>query len=111
MTQVLINIINNAKDALTKNKVEKPYIKISSKEEKDYISISIEDNAGGIDKKIFNKIFNPYFTTKHQSQGTGIGLYICKKIIENNLKGELFAQNTNVGARFVIKIPKDKELN
>lgn len=74
LTQVLINIINNAKDALTKNKVEKPYIKISSKEEKDYISISIEDNAGGIDKKIFNKIFNPYFTTKHQSQGTGIGL-------------------------------------
>jgi len=106
LIQVLINIINNSKDALVLNSIENPWIKVTLKEEEKDISIQIEDNGKGIKKEIFHKIYNPYFTTKHQSQGTGIGLYMCKKIITKSLKGKLFAKNTQDGVIFTIKLPK-----
>ncbi len=105
LTQVLINIINNAKDALSQNSNKEKWIKVSYKNSTEDVTIYVEDNAGGIKESILPKIFDPYFTTKHQSQGTGIGLYMCKKIIEQNLKGNLYAQNTKNGACFIIKIP------
>ena len=67
--------------------------------------ISIEDNAGGIDKNIINKIFDIYFTTKHQSQGTGLGLYISYEIIQKYFNGKLYVENSDSGAKFIIELP------
>ena len=99
-SQVVLNIINNAVDVLKQRDIKnkKINIKIEGK------TIKIEDNAGGIPEDIKDKIFEPYFTTKFQSQGTGIGLYMSKVIITQHFKGELLAYNSKDGAVFVIKI-------
>ena len=105
LTQVLINIINNAKDALLINDSEDKKITISLLKKGDYALITIEDNGGGISEDILPRIFEPYFTTKHPSQGTGLGLHISYKIITENLKGKLYAQNTKIGVKFFIELP------
>jgi signal transduction histidine kinase len=104
-SQVVLNIISNAKDALIENKVENPKVKIETKIEKDNVCISIKDNALGIKDEIINKIFEPYFTTKGEVQGTGIGLYMSKIIIEKNMNGEIYVENSHEGANFIIKLP------
>ena len=108
-SHVLINIINNSRDALKDKKGEK-LINIETKAFhdktlKECLHISITDNGGGIDDEIIDKVFEPYFTTKHQSSGTGIGLYMCKQIIESSMHGSISAKNKNDGACFTIKIP------
>ena len=103
-SQALLNIITNAKDVLILRAVENPSIDIDVRAENDYIEISLLDNAGGIDEEIIGKIFDPYFTTKHQSQGTGIGLYMTKMIIENNMNGNINIENSNNGAKFIIRL-------
>lgn len=112
-SHVLVNIINNARDVLTsKDGFKQIDIKtdfLHDEKQHNCIRISVQDNAGGIDEKIINKIFEPYFTTKHQSSGTGIGLYMCKQIIENSMNGDITVENKNNGACFVIKIPCVKE--
>jgi signal transduction histidine kinase len=97
--QVIMNIINNAIDVLNERNIQnkKIWIKIDN-------FIEIEDNAGGIRKDIIDKIFEPYFTTKFQSQGTGIGLYMSKIIITKHFNGNLYAYNSKNGAVFVIKV-------
>ena len=92
LIQCYMNIFNNSKDALktTTNK----YIFINSKIENDNIIISFKDNANGIKEKIKEKIFEPYFTTKHQSQGTGLGLSMTYSIIVDRMKGSIEAHNT-----------------
>jgi signal transduction histidine kinase len=105
LSQMLINIINNAKDALVQNKIKDPLIIISCYNQKNKAIITIEDNAGGIPTDILPKIFDPYFTTKHQSQGTGLGLYMSYKIVNESLKGKIYATNTTVGAKFTIELP------
>jgi len=115
-SQVIVNIINNAKDALIKKIECKRKIEIEiQKEESCFLFgetrsdktavITIKDNGGGIDNKIIDKIFEPYFTTKHSSQGTGLGLYMSKMIIEQSMKGLLEAKNLEDGALFTIKLP------
>jgi len=115
-SQVIVNIINNAKDALIKKMKCKRKIEIEiQKEESCFLFgetrsdktavITIKDNGGGIDNKIIDKIFEPYFTTKHSSQGTGLGLYMSKMIIEQSMKGLLEAKNLEDGALFTIKLP------
>lgn len=108
LTQVLVNILQNSKDALIKNNIEKPYVSISTLEDDRNIVIELEDNAGGIKKDIIEQIFDPYFTTKHKEQGTGLGLYMSKVIINDSFNGTLEAQNTNNGAKFIIRIPIKK---
>ena len=105
--QVIINIINNAIDALLENKVLTPSIQVEIDEFKEHIVISIEDNAGGIKDEIINRIFEPYFSTKGKN-GTGLGLYMSKMIIEEELQGTLEVQNSTQGACFSIKIPRKK---
>jgi signal transduction histidine kinase len=105
LSQVIINLFNNAKDAIVERKIEEPFIKISLNKEDNKAIITIEDNGGGIAEDIFPKIFDPYFTTKHQSQGTGLGLYMSKDIIEKHLHGKLYATNGDFGAIFTIELP------
>jgi signal transduction histidine kinase len=100
-SQVILNLITNAKDALIQNNTKEPKIIITIK--KDLISIC--DNAGGIDNKIKEKIFEPYFTTK--SKGTGIGLYMSKTIIEKHFNAQLTQKNQNNGSCFDIKLNID----
>jgi signal transduction histidine kinase len=103
-SQVLLNLIVNAKDALVENKINNPkiLIKISQKNNKNIILI--EDNAGGINKDIIDYIFNPYFTTKKE-KGTGIGLYLCRTIIEDEMGGKINVFNTQNNTCFKITLP------
>lgn len=104
--QVLLNIFSNAKDVLIEKNIENPFIKVSAFEDDNYVVINIQDNGGGILVEPKNKIFEPYFTTKEDANGTGIGLYMSKIIVEKNMKGKLRVKNTNDGALFIIYIPK-----
>lgn len=102
--QVLLNILSNAKDVLELRKVPEPFISIRMGCVGEYCVVSITDNGGGIDEEILPKIFDPYFTTKGPTLGTGIGLYMSKMIIEQNMGGSLTARNTGNGAEFIIKV-------
>ncbi len=102
--QVILNILNNAKDALISSENNPKKIEISLSLSTNIVNITICDNAGGIKRDILEKIFDPYFTTKHSKQGTGIGLYMSKKIIEQN-GGSIEVFNKNNGACFVINLP------
>ena len=107
MVQVLINIINNAKDVLVQNKIEKPKIDILIHEDREFNKLSICDNGIGIKKEIISRIFEPYFTTKENQNGTGLGLYISKVIIEDHILGKLEVENNEkAGAIFTISFPK-----
>ena len=114
LIQVLLNILKNAIDALEQKEGEK-YIFIDIYKEEDFVIIKIKDNAGGIPNDIINRIFEPYFTTKHKAQGTGIGLYMSEEIITRHMNGELLVENstyiyenkTFTGGLFTIKIPID----
>lgn len=109
LKQVLINIINNAREAIEQSKNENRIIKIGCTIDENSCIITIEDSGGGVPDTIMDKIFDPYFTTKFESQGTGIGLYMAKMIIEKHFLGALSAINVNNGARFEIKIPRLNE--
>ena len=113
-SQVLINIINNAKDAILSKNLDEKVIKINVCTIEDTIKITIYDNAGGIPEDIIDNIFNDHFTTKEDNGGTGIGLTMSKKIIEEHFEGSLLATNTQFilneksyyGACFTIEVPK-----
>jgi signal transduction histidine kinase len=100
--QVILNLVSNAKDAILNKNVKNPWIKIRAFPEGGRIVLTVSDNAGGINDNIIDKIFDPYFTTK--IDGTGIGLYMSKIIIENNMGGELTAKNLGEGAEFRISV-------
>ncbi|MCT7600513.1 sensor histidine kinase [Aliarcobacter butzleri] len=104
-SQVILNLLTNAKDAVLENKIENPLIIIQTKIDDKYIYISIKDNGLGIKDEIINKIFEPYFTTKDEGKGTGIGLYMSKIIIENNMNGKIEVKNEQNGANIIIKLP------
>jgi signal transduction histidine kinase len=82
------------------NNTAKKFITIQSQHKNDMLIIEVIDNGGGIDKEIIHKIFQPYFTTKFEAQGTGLGLYMSKMIIEKNMNGTIQAFNTKDGATF-----------
>ncbi|MDD2852298.1 MAG: hybrid sensor histidine kinase/response regulator [Desulfuromonadaceae bacterium] len=104
-SQVLLNIVVNAKEAILRQQPAVPHIEIvcSQKEEKALITVS--DNGGGIAPEHTDKIFDPYFTTKFKSQGTGVGLYMAKMIIERHMGGRISVTNSAVGAEVVIELP------
>ncbi|WP_368030457.1 ATP-binding protein [Arcobacter sp. s6] len=94
-SQIIVNILHNACDAikarLSSNELR--IIKITARQEKNKAIIEIVDNAGGIEKDIINKVFEPYFTTKHKYQGTGLGLYMTQKILKISMKGTIKVTN------------------
>ena len=101
---VLINIVNNAREAIEHTKSKKRQITVTCTNDKYHCTISIEDSGGGVPHHIMDKIFDPYFTTKFESQGTGIGLYMAKMIIEKHCLGKLSIYNTRNGACFEIRL-------
>ena len=107
LIQVVLNIINNSKDALIEQDIDEKKIDIFIEEdEEENIIIAIKDNGGGIDEDIIDKVFDPYFSTKQSKNGTGLGLYMSKMIIEEQMQWKLKVSNTENGALFQIVIDK-----
>lgn len=104
MIQVIIILLSNAVDALDKQSTPKKHIIINTNVTQDSRVITIEDNAGGIISENLTNIFDPYFTTKEQTGGTGLGLYIAKIIVEHKMNGEITVSNTHHGAKFSISL-------
>lgn len=105
LMQVMVNIVNNAKDALLERKVQNPVIKLEATLDHKGVIVVIKDNAGGIKEDVAERVFEPYFSTKSAKNGTGLGLYMAKTIIEEHLKGVISTFNDEEGAIFVLKLP------
>lgn len=104
LMQVIINVLNNAKDVFIERDIKNPIIKIYFKEDDDTQKIYIEDNAGGIEQSIVDKIFSPYFSTKTNKNGSGLGLYICKTILKRDNLGDIDLKVIDNGTQFIITI-------
>jgi len=102
--QAVLNILNNAGDALTERAIKDPMVTITICSGDNRAVVTIADNAGGIPEEIIAKIFDPYFTTKGPQHGTGVGLFMSKAIIEKNMGGKLAARNIANGAEFRIEV-------
>lgn len=107
--QVIINLISNAKDILTVRAVAKGHIVIEIDQNAEYSKVSVIDNAGGIKDEDFSHIFEPFFT-KEKSNGTGIGLFMSRMIIENNMKGIITVGNVDDGVAFCVTVPRPHNL-
>ena len=103
LVQVLLNILSNAKDVLIERKIEEPLIFVELRESEEGVIIDISDNGGGVAKEHEQKIFDPYFTTKSATQGTGLGLYMAKMILTEHLDATLTLINSEYGATFEIR--------
>ena len=117
--QVLVNVINNAKDALMTQPVNTRFMNIKTFIKNKRCVIEINDNGGGVEESIVSKIFDPYFTTKHKSQGTGIGLYMSHQIVVEHMKGSIYAKNIDFvkdknnykGCSLIIVLPITEKQN
>jgi C4-dicarboxylate-specific signal transduction histidine kinase len=106
LIQVILNILNNAIDAHNEVKPKNPSIIMDATDDDENISLLITDNAGGIDDEHMSHLFEPYYSTKGKN-GTGLGLYMSKMIVEKQFNGEIDVQTSSVGSTFIIKIPKN----
>ncbi|WP_415397948.1 PAS domain S-box protein [Sulfurimonas sp. CS5] len=106
LMQVFVSIINNSKDAIIQKKHKDAEIDVMVYEDDNYVITDICDNGGGIDMEILPKIFDPYFTTKDETTGTGLGLYMSKMIIDNHFDGNIEAYNQNEGVCFRVSLSK-----
>lgn len=107
--QVVLNILNNSKDAFADNGIEQRIIRISLKKTDRHAEIAISDNAGGIPEHMLPELFDAYVSTKHGGKGSGLGLYIARSIIEKNMQGRIMAENVDEGARFIMMLPLAEE--
>jgi C4-dicarboxylate-specific signal transduction histidine kinase len=108
VVQVLINIIKNARDAMIEKEIKNRKIIVRHYTKENFAIIEIQDNAGGIKNELKTKIFEPYFSTKQSKNGTGLGLYMSKKIIQQYCKGHIEVDNKDDGAVFTIQLPLDE---
>jgi len=104
LTQVFLNLINNARDAFKEENIPQPNIKITLDIKPDHYIISVYNNGGPIQEKLGNEIFDAYVSSKGE-KGTGLGLNICQTIIEDRFKGKIYFQNTQDGVTFYIELP------
>jgi C4-dicarboxylate-specific signal transduction histidine kinase len=102
LTQVLTKLITNSREAFKKNATSDPYISISSFVQNNKVNILVKDNAGGIPATIQNNIFEPYFTTKSEKNGKGLGLFLAKNIISRHFKGNIYAKTKDAQSEFLI---------
>ena len=107
LTQVILTLLQNAEDILLEKQTQNPYIKINTFEDDEYLYLQVIDNGGGIPQDILDKIFDPYFSTKHEKNGSGLGLYFAKSIIENNCDALLTVENNQDEAIFTIRFKKE----
>jgi C4-dicarboxylate-specific signal transduction histidine kinase len=105
LIQALLIIMNNSMDAINIKKVLNPIIHLSVEQKGANISIYIQDNAGGIPVDLIEKVYNPYFTTKHEFKGTGLGLYILKMLVEKSIRGSVEIVNANNGVLCTLSMP------
>jgi signal transduction histidine kinase len=105
LIQVLLNIFNNSKDAIKEFNSQNGVVIIDVIMLENSLKITIQDNGGGIDQEIIDRVFEPYFTTKFKDEGTGIGLYMSKMIIEESMGGRLKLENKDLGVLTTIKLP------
>jgi len=119
LKQIVLNILHNAQDIFRDRNIKNRKINLYAYMSDNHIYIEISDNAGGIKSDILPKIFDPYFTTRHETQGTGLGLYMSKELIHKGFNGDIYAINKNLcdddgdskaGACFTIKIPNFREI-
>jgi len=103
LKQVILNLIQNAQDILLEREISNPTIVIKTEEN----SLSVSDNGGGVPSEIIEKIFDPYFSTKTEKNGRGLGLYMSKMIIQEHCGGELRVENIGDGAQFTIQLPQE----
>ncbi len=111
LKQVCLNLIKNAEDVLLLKEVAEPTIWIRTYHDATHVYLEVADNAGGIDAGIMDKIFDPYFTTKERYDGTGLGLYMSKTIIEEHCSGRLYVTNGTDGAIFTIALAAHAQIN
>lgn len=104
--QAILNLLVNAKEAIQGSKISDGRIRVELREEGGNAVLTVDDNGGGIANEVLPRLFDPYFTTK--DQGSGIGLYMVKMIIERNMQGKIGAENIENGARFTLSIPLEK---
>ncbi len=107
LKQVILNLVKNAEDAVVERKIPEPYIEIKSYTEDNKAVLEVRDNAGGVPDNIIDKIFDPYFSTKLEKNGTGLGLYMSKMIVEEHCNGKLEVENGPEGAIFKITLELD----
>ncbi len=103
--QVILNLIKNAEDILIEKRIDSPKIEVVLEVRDEVVLLTIGDNGGGFDEAIKERLFEPYFTTKEKRDGTGLGLYMSKTIIEEHCKGGISARNGSEGAIFELKLP------
>jgi len=109
LIQVLINILNNAVDVVVSSNPVRKEISIEVLRSEEYVSIIITDSGEGIDEKLLERVFEPYFSTKSEN-GTGLGLYMAKMIVYEHMGGDIFVKNSDKGgAQFTIRLPLDKK--
>ena len=106
LKQVVLNILKNAQDVFSEKETKNPCITIKSVSLKDEFKLMINDNAGGISDENILYIFDPYFTTKEKRDGTGLGLYMSKMIVEDHCNGRVVVENQGGGACFILTLPK-----
>ncbi|MFW9619167.1 MAG: PAS domain S-box protein [Sulfurospirillum sp.] len=111
LQQVILNLLNNAKDAFIDKPIEPKQICLVAWKSDESICLCVEDNAGGIEEGLLERIFEPYFTTKGKMQGSGIGLYICSMIMKESFGGRIKVENithegATMGARFILEFPR-----
>ncbi len=105
LIQVVVNLVKNSIDAFVQNGVLLREIMIEAKKEGAFAILQVTDNAGGIHQKEYYKVFEPYFTTKHKSRGTGLGLFIAKMVCETGFGGSIDLHSQKNMTTFTIKIP------
>jgi signal transduction histidine kinase len=113
LEQCFINIFNNSKDIFREKNIKESFFFLSTLKIDNKVVVTIKDNGGGIPKDVLPKIFEPYFTTKHESQGTGLGLHMTYNLIVDGMNGSIEAKNTTytyqnqeyTGAKFIITLP------
>lgn len=104
LVQVILNLLTNAREVIEEREVKEPIVDIETYEKDDKYHIAIKDNAGGVADDIIDKVFDPYFTTKDGLNGTGLGLYMSKTIIEEHCQGRMVVKNVDDGALFLISL-------
>jgi signal transduction histidine kinase len=105
MIQVFMNLIKNANDVIVERHIANAKLIITIAQVDEWVEVWVDDNGGGIDEEILDNIFTIYFTTKHSTQGTGLGLHMCQYIIEESFGGTIRVENSRNGARFIVRLP------